>query len=266
MFIELEYKEYKRVEKYFDKHLYQIPARAVIHGNFPGRVFVDNRENPQIALVWAVSRWAYLSYDELLPIHKNFIRDVLNNEIIPVIKKIGEKRFEVYADNNISWDNVLKEAMKEYILDKHYENTFILNKEKFIACTSCLEVPDDIEICENTFCIIPEEYEKYVEYDVSISNVFGMIIKKKDSIISQCLNNGFIYDNNYFIDLDTFHNGERNKGYGTLISYKLISKMLEKGYSPLWETTTNNLPSQKVADKLGFEKVNEYPVYSISGF
>jgi RimJ/RimL family protein N-acetyltransferase len=31
----------------------------------------------------------------------------------------------------------------------------------------------------------------------------------------------------------------------------------------LWETTVNNIPSQKVAEKLGFEKVEEYPVYSI---
>jgi hypothetical protein len=28
----------------------------------------------------------------------------------------------------------------------------------------------------------------------------------------------------------------------------------------------DNLPSQKVADKLGFEKVEEYPVYSVRNF
>lgn len=52
--------------------------------------------------------------------------------------------------------------------------------------------------------------------------VYGMTIKKKGNVISKCLNNGFIYNNNYLIDLDTFDNEQRNKGYGTLISYKLI--------------------------------------------
>jgi hypothetical protein len=60
--------------------------------------------------------------------------------------------------------------------------------------------------------------------------VCGMTLKKKGNIISQCLNNGFIYNNYYFIDLDTFDKGERNNGYGTFVSYKLICSELKKVY------------------------------------
>ncbi|OPX46007.1 GNAT acetyltransferase [Ruminiclostridium hungatei] len=91
-----------------------------------------------------------------------------------------------------------------------------------------------------------------------------MALRKNGEIVSQCVNNGFIHENQYFIDLYTFNNCERNKGYGTLISYYLIIDQLKKGYLPIWETTVDNMPSQKVADKLGFEKVEEYPVYSIN--
>lgn len=266
MYIELEPKDFNSVENFFNENKYQYPALAVINGDFPGKVFVDNKDNPKIVLVWAISRWAYISCKELLPRHNNFIKDVFNSGILPLIKAVGEKRFEIYADNNIGWDGMLNEALNKYQLDKHYENTFILNKEKFIEFTSHLDAPKDIDICENTFNIIPVEYSKYVFNDQSKKKVFGMIIKKKGEVISQCLNNGFIYNNYYFIDLDTFNNIERNNGYGTLISSKLISNLLSKGLFPLWETTTNNLPSQRVADKLGFKKVNEYPVYCIKGY
>lgn len=266
MYIELESKDFSSVENFFNENKYQIPALAVLNRSFPGRVFVDNNDKPEIVLVWAISRWSYISCKELSPRHKSFIKDVFNNEILPVIKAIGKSQFEIYADNNTGWDSMLNEALNEYQLDKHYENTFILNKEKFIKLTSHLEVSIDIEICENTFPIIPVEYSKYVFDDQFEKKVFGMIIKKKENIICQCLNNGFTYNNYYFIDLDTFNKTERNNGYGTLISSKLIRNELSKGLLPLWETTTNNLPSQRVADKLGFEKVNEYPVYSITGY
>jgi len=93
-----------------------------------------------------------------------------------------------------------------------------------------------------------------------------MALRKNGEVISQCVNNGFIHENRYFIDLDTFDKYERNKGHGTLISYYLIINQFKKGFLPIWETTVDNIPSQKVADKLGFEKVEEYPVYSIRSF
>lgn len=266
MDVELKQEEFIRVEKFFDENKYQIPALAVINRDFPGRVYVDNKDNPEIAIVWAISRWSYISCKKLLPKHKNFISSVLNSKIIPIIKEAGEKCFEIYAGDNIEWDYMLDKSLNDYQILKHYENTFVLNKEKFKTFSSNLEVPKEIEICEKSYPIISEEYQGYVTYDEFKKKVFGMIIKKNDNIISQCINNGFVYRDNYFIDLDTFENEERNKSYGTIISYNLISNQLKKGLVPLWETTTNNLPSQRVANKLGFEKIDEYPVYSIKGF
>lgn len=264
--VQLKYNEFISVVNFFSENKYQIPALAVLNGNFPGRVFVDNRDKPEIVIVWAISRWSYIACKILLPEHRDFISDVFNKEIIPIIKEVGEERFEFYADNNIKWDTVLNESLQEYQICKHYENTFVLNKERFETFASTLEVYKDIEVCEKAYPIISKEYQKYVTCDEVEKKVFVMAIEKNGKILSQCLNNGFVHGDNYFIDLDTFDNQERNKGYGTLISCSLISNQLKKGLLPLWETTVDNLPSQRVANKLGFEIVDEYPVYSIAGF
>ncbi|CAM3983662.1 GNAT family N-acetyltransferase [Mesobacillus zeae] len=266
MFVELKYDEFSIVETLFNKNRYQIPALAVLNRNFPGKVFVDNKEKPEIALVWAISRWSYISFKKLLPKHKSFMESVFNSKILPILLSTGEKHFEIYTDHNIEWDRMLNESFSEYKLDKHYENTFVLNQEKFKTLSSNIEIQKDIEICENAYPIIPKDYRRFVESNQYEKKTFGIAIKKNGEIVSQCVNNGFVYKNNYFIDLDTFTNEERNKGYGTLVSYSLISNLLRKGLLPLWETTNNNLPSQRVAAKLGFEKTEEYPVYSITSY
>jgi RimJ/RimL family protein N-acetyltransferase len=266
MVIELQAKDFKIAEKLFSENLFQIPALAVLNSRFPGRVFVDNRKEPEIALVWALSRWSYISCREMLPEYGNFIANALDTIIIPLLKDAGENYFEIYADNNINWDEIIYESLKKYELSKHYENTFTLNTKKFKKLNLSLEYSEDIEFVESIFPIIPESYYKYLSFAIFDKNVYGMSIKKNGETISQCISNGFIHDNGYFIDLDTFAGEERNKGYGTFISYKLIDNLLKKDYLPLWETTVDNLPSQKVADKLGFEKVEEYPVYSVRNF
>ena len=65
------------------------------------------------------------------------------------------------------------------------------------------------------------------------------------------------------IDIETFQEKERCKGYATAVGKALIDYCLEKRYIPLWETTLDNIPSQKVAKKLGFVENESYPVYAI---
>lgn len=53
MAVELTREEFAIAEGFFNKTMFQIPALAVINSSFPGKVFVDNKENPRTALVWA---------------------------------------------------------------------------------------------------------------------------------------------------------------------------------------------------------------------
>ncbi len=58
--IELDLKDYYLVESSFTEKKQYIPALSVIHWNFPGRVFVNQVHEPNIAIVWATGRWMYL--------------------------------------------------------------------------------------------------------------------------------------------------------------------------------------------------------------
>ncbi|WP_071458655.1 GNAT family N-acetyltransferase [Bacillus massilinigeriensis] len=248
----------------FFQQKYQIPAQAVIHGRFPGKVFVDHEENPEIALAWAVSRWSYIAGENPSSKHFPFMKEVLEEIVSPMLKITGEKYFEIYCDNNSVWDDFFHEFHGNSPVRKHLECTYTLNEAKFQEYRASLEMPDDIEIQEIKLPIIPENFRDIVLEEKQLTTGFTLV--KDGQTLSQCINNGFIHHGHYFIDLDTFCTQERNKGYGTLAACQLISHQLDQGLSPLWETTNSNIPSQAVAKKLGFEPAEEYAVYTICGF
>ncbi|MBU5439621.1 GNAT family N-acetyltransferase [Tissierella sp. MSJ-40] len=258
MYIELRKDEYGIVSNYFNFD-FQTPALAVINGYFPGKVYVDNKENPKGIIVWAISRWAY-AYFELENIEKNreFFKEFMEEEIIPIIDDLNEEYFEIYSLND-DYDRILKEEIQGfYLYDKHYENTFTLNEEKFRSFNFKY---DKKEVLEEKFPIIPKKYEQYFKINEMNKEVDGIILLDEGEVVSQCINNGFENDNKYFIDVDTFDDEERNKGYATIVAYELIKNLLNKEKKPFWETREDNMPSICLAAKLGFEKIERYPVY-----
>jgi GNAT superfamily N-acetyltransferase len=258
MYIELDKDEYQIVRNYFNFN-FQIPAVAVINGDFPGKIYVDNKENPKGIIVWAISRWAYAYFGlESLKGNRAFFKELMIKEITPIIDGLKEQYFEVYSLND-DYDKILEEEIEGFcIYNKHYENTFVLNDEKF----NKLELKNiNGEILETNFPIVPEGYKNHFKIIEMNKETEGMILTVEGKIVSQCINNGFENDNKYFIDLDTFSEKERNKGYASVVAYELIRKQKNKGMRPLWETREDNIPSLRVAEKLGFEKVERYPVY-----
>jgi RimJ/RimL family protein N-acetyltransferase len=65
------------------------------------------------------------------------------------------------------------------------------------------------------------------------------------------------------IDVVTPDSKHRGKGYATAAAVGLLDHCLQEKLEPLWETTEDNLASQRLAGKLGFVEHQRYPVYAI---
>lgn len=141
--------------------------------------------------------------------------------------------------------------------------TYELNLDEFKKYFNT--IPDNIIYEEKKFAIVPKEYRKILYNNNNFLNMKtqGISLIKNGKEITRSLNNGLQYNNKYFIDLDTFDKEQRRKGYGTITSAILINMLLKDKLMPLWETTEENISSQKVAKKLGFQKIEKYVVYNI---
>lgn len=263
--IELEFKDFHIVESLFLEKMQHIPALSVIHGNYPGRVFVDNEVTPSVAIVWAIGRWMYAEGNIVLEKNRTEIKHFIQNIVIPDCLNRNEQWFEIYTSDSEQWDRIFLEELDGLEAHKHFESTYELNENKFLEIKNArCRVEDKVQVVFEQYHILTESFYNlpYVKESYQTLKTIGAVVKIEDRVVSICKNNGFVFGNKYFIDADTFEIEERSKGYGSLAAVQLIDYFLGKGMYPLWETTHQNLPSHKLALKLGFEPVESYPVYA----
>lgn len=262
---ELHRYDFKRVEHFFFNSKRCIPALSVIHGNYPGRVFVDNNEEPTVAIVWAIGRWMYLEGKPSSHTHSQVVNSFLQETVVPDCKMRDENWFEIYTSDEGRWDNFFLDETNQWRIQKHYESVYTLNLTTFQQLKRKMRAEaEKLDLHFLEYDILPETYHQlpYLIDEFKIKKCFGVAIKNHNQTVTICKNNGFTFGNEYFIDVDTFLTEERGKGYATAAAIHLIDYLLDQKCYPLWETTHQNIPSHKLATKLGFEVQENYPVYS----
>lgn len=263
LYFELLNEEFYIIERFFCKNKFHIPVLSVIHNKFPGKIFVNDKNNPTIILVWIISRWSYLYCSEDINNIGNFIYEVIDKRIKYILNKLEIKNFEIYIENNKKCINYLENKINDMIINKHYESTYELNLYNFKKYFNSIILPENVVIQKNKIPLLFEKYRNFLSDNFLKIKTESVSLIKCSKEISRASNNGMEYNKNYFIDLDTFDETQRNKGYGTISAAILIDILLNKDILPLWETTENNISSQKVAKKLGFQEIEKYIVYII---
>lgn len=263
--IEINSNDYHQLEPFFTGKKQYIPALAVLHGNFPGRVFVNHKDKPSIVIVWAISRWMYLEGKIKSEKNKQELRNFLLTVVVPDCKLRNDNRFEIYTADAAYWDDVFIQDMKFLKADKHYESVYTLNIEKFQKSKNAISLAsNELTINVKEYSLLPSKYNglPYVEQKFKTKTCPGVELSKGSELLTICRNNGFVYMDQYFLDIDTFSAEHRGKGYATTAALLLIDFLLKSRLFPLWETTHQNIASHNLALKLGFEVNESYPVYS----
>jgi GNAT superfamily N-acetyltransferase len=265
MIHEIEPGAFQKVGYIFEGHKQNIPVFAVIDGNFPGRVFVDNHESPKAALVWALSRWAYVGGDGG---HRAFTRaltDLVRDTIIPCSLEMEQRWFELYTPNSEEWTKVAEGSLAPFKPHEHYESVYVLDKLGFMRSRTSPVAPEGSYIETAEIPILSERARRsaVVAAEFKAKTAFGFRLMRSGEMLALCRSNGFSSGREFMIDVITVNESERGRGYATIASTALIDFCLEEGYVPLWETTEDNVPSQKLARRLGFVEDESYPVYAI---
>jgi RimJ/RimL family protein N-acetyltransferase len=92
-----------------------------------------------------------------------------------------------------------------------------------------------------------------------LSKGVGYCLTIDDKIVGWCIS-VYVGANNIELGLATIPE-YRNQGYATLTSAACVEYCVEHQIVPHWHCFKSNTASIAVAEKVGFEKVMEYPVY-----
>lgn len=265
--IELKPEEYPAVNDFYNVKKQHIPALSVLLGNYPGRVFADHTGAPTLAVVWATGRWMYAAGDISTEMNRMKLESFLQTVVVPDCRHRQESWFEIYADDDEAWTAVFMRGLAGLRVDRHLESVYEFSRERFYQRNNRVaadSLPAEVTVVYEEFPLLGSEVHGASARDERFEGrtATGAVLKVRDQVVSICKNNGFTVNNRYFIDVDTYAEAERGKGYATLAAASLINHYLAQGMIPLWETTHENIASHKLALKLGFEPVESYPVFA----
>ena len=262
---ELKGAEYGLLEAFFNQKKQHVPALSVLQGNYPGRVFADQLEGTELAVVWATGRWMYAAGNIGSEQCREALKVFLQEVVIPDCTARNLKWFEIYADDTQGWDMLFLGGLDGLNADKHFESVYELQLEQFSKILDRNRaIANHLVVRIEESPVVPEAYLHlpYVHHKFQELTAAGAAVKLGERLLTVCRNNGFTAGNRYFIDVDTYEFAERGKGYGALAATALIGYYLQRGRVPLWETTHENLPSHRLATKLGFIPVEHYPGFT----
>ena len=258
--IELSLEAYERTRPLFEGiELYTPLPHCVIEKNQPGRIFADSEEDPRAALVCQQSGYYYAGGDS------EAFADVLEDRLFSEIERV---RFELAGTPGF-WESRLRMFMADRSTP-YQMRSYTFTEELFRQNTTGLDRLESgcrlERITESHADIVARNPGMGVLAFFNSLNEFvnkgvGICLFEGDELASWCLSS-FVGDGKCDVSLHTVEKF-RKKGYATLTTFAFIEACIAEGLTPVWHTTTGNVASDRIAERMGFERIGDFTMYTI---
>jgi hypothetical protein len=243
---------------------------AVIEGNNPGWVFVDDLNTPRSALVWAQGIMGfYLVGDANSAVFLKEL-DVFTDQVLrPRLHHLGVTYFEISGIEN--WNAVIENIFWKRNLDNSQQCVYTIKssgdrfvtQRKVVGDYRLLRVDQhllvDLSVGNREFL-----FSKLIRFWGSVSKFLNTglayVLVDGKEIVSLCCS-GFVAGNVHAIDIET-EVSHRRKGYAEAVARAFVSECVEKHLQPHWDCMAENIASVRLAEKLGFTQSYVYRLYS----
>jgi len=247
-------------------------ALAVIEGNNPGWVFVDDLKTPRAALVWAQGvKGFYLVGDANSAAFLKGL-DVYTDQVLePRLHDLGVAWFEISGDE--SWNPVIEKVFEKRNLESSQQWVYTLKPKKHTSVTQLGAVGDgklqsvdqpllvDLSVGNKAF-LLSKLIQFWGSVDTFLTTGLGYVIVDGEEIASLCCS-GFVAGNIHVIDIET-EASHRRKGYAEMAARAFVTECIDKHLQPHWDCMAENTASARLAEKLGFTQSHMYTLYSFS--
>ncbi len=233
-------------------------------GFTPSKFFADNKNKPSFSLAWDRGNCFFFageinSITEARRTIEFFKTEILKEEIR---SELGVAKLYYPSEN---WEGALVENLKEYkplvlerVLYKHNLHNIPGNWQGKVRVKEIDENLVGNPTLGNLELVTQEIGGMWGTVDRFLENGFGTCALEENEIICWCtaeyLSQGFCG-----IGIETIEE-RQNKGIATATTLAFLNKCSQLGLHPYWDCWKNNIPSVRVAEKTGFEKVIDYRI------
>lgn len=245
---------------------------AVVVGNNPGEVWVDNPLNLASALVWSDGLEGFnFMGNARNALFNQSIAMWLNNEMIPFLKSRDKKDFEFSVDSE-EWYPTLYEVMANREIHKSFQYVFKSNEStNDLLSTEMLEPYKAVEINEalfhelkngdisNVAFLINYIQQYWGTIDNYLEKGYGYLaLTDKKEIVSIAVSSSEFHST-HTVGVETLE-GYKRQGLSSSLVKLLLMKFQQKNIAAWWDCMESNLASQKTAEKAGLVKVYRYQI------
>ena len=261
---ELEESDYNKVLPLFKGVHLKLVKLAVAQGNQPARIWVDNLENPQTAFMWDKAHCYYLVGNEENHSYNKAVRKLITETIAPEAVKNDFSVLKVYYTEG--WKNKICEIVDIPLVKRERQcytfSSVKTNWRSKVPSGSSVKYIDE-ELLKahlgNTEYVIEEIESMWVSLDDFFTNGFGFCSVYDEEIVCWCTAE-YVSDTYCGIGIETIQKYQ-NKGFATVTASAFVEHCIARSITPHWDSWSNNIPSLKVAEKVGFEIPITYVVY-----
>jgi tetratricopeptide (TPR) repeat protein len=270
---ELKFNDFHKIRSLFtsSKHL-NFTVDAVIAGNSPMRVWVDSEDTPKSAFLWDLAHCYYFGgaaeNHEFCEAVKNILKDTL-------IPKVIDENHEIFKIeySSTEWEPILKRILENTppfkILRKFLAlDTLLIPQWKELLPSEFQIRKIDRKLLEsnigNLQAIIDEIDQCWHSIDDFIAKGFGfcLVYTSKDKIeeVQGWCTGEYFSEGKCGIGIETFYK-YRKRGFATAMTSAFVEHCLSVNIQPHWDASGNNEASLRVAEKVGFNEIQEYSVF-----
>jgi hypothetical protein len=268
MHCEITINEFEKVLN-IGEDIYRDPLLwAVIEGNRPGRIFLDDRDYPKSAFVWTNTECSYLHGKSRKPGFYSSIFAMIGEEFVPQMEANGETFLSIFT-----FDQVIRQRVLAAFESKHPLSlglaTYRLDQLKPRAVPSERpETPSGFILSQINRKVLENSENQslagHIAYywgsnEVFLENGLGICMLQDGQAISWCFSEAF-GANDHSVNIATRREFRRS-GFARRTGSAFIELCLEAGNGITWMCDESNRPAKVLAESLGLHyKGSLFPV------
>lgn len=263
------------VPQLMDVKINNLFARAVIEQKVDGKVYVDDDMNPRVFYVahpYGMSLLFGKVTNDFLDHH---LKDYLlgtngmrtSVEYLQVFPQEIEGKLDEILGSNLSvFDPYISKDHPKNSVVKYTRINFKFSRTKFNNWLSNIDLAghdfqqvDSKLFNETNGSVVPKKFwnnaDEFMQYGVG----YSLKHERQDAAVAF---SSFLHDTMLELGMETKEEFRR-KGFGAIVSARLITYCLENNFEPVWACRLDNKGSYNLALKLGFEPVAHLPYYAL---
>jgi RimJ/RimL family protein N-acetyltransferase len=248
-----------------------ITYAGVVAGYNPGEVWVDQLENPSLALVWSdgLECFQFMGYEDNEDVIHT-LAPFIEETLIPLLKRKGISFFEFAADLD-EWYPIVYQALANKKLDESWQYGYKSVSKELVTYPVLIPQPfTAVSINEDFISSLNSRNLSNTDFMTNfitkywgtvqnyLQNGYGYAALSQTKIASIALSTAR-YESTQELGVVTLEE-YRKRGLSSPLVKMLLKTFNENGITPYWDCADDNIASQRTIEKIGLVRVSQYKV------